>query len=115
MRSSCHGAVEMNLTGNHEVVGLIPGLAQWVGRRHGLDLAWLWLRRRPAAIALIRPIAWEHPYAVSAALKSYKKRERDTHVMCHDDFLSTIIKIVMIIILFTIISLRVNNQVCFQT
>ena len=25
-----HDAVEMNLTRNHEVVGLIPGLAQWV-------------------------------------------------------------------------------------
>ena len=29
-RSSCHGAVEMNLTRNHEVVGLIPCLVQWV-------------------------------------------------------------------------------------
>ena len=28
--SSCHGAVETNLTRNHGVVGLIPGLAQWV-------------------------------------------------------------------------------------
>ena len=27
--SSC-GAVETNLTRNHEVAGLIPGLAQWV-------------------------------------------------------------------------------------
>ena len=26
---SCHGAVETNLTRNHEVVGSIPGLAQW--------------------------------------------------------------------------------------
>ena len=29
-RSSCHGTVEMNLSGKHEVLGLIPGLAQWV-------------------------------------------------------------------------------------
>ena len=29
-RSSYHGAVETNLTRNHEVVGLIPGIAQWV-------------------------------------------------------------------------------------
>ena len=29
-QNSRHGAVEMNLTRNHEVVGLIPGLAQWV-------------------------------------------------------------------------------------
>ena len=28
--SSCHGAVEMNLTRNREFVGLIPVLAQWV-------------------------------------------------------------------------------------
>ena len=30
LRSSCCGAVETNLTKNHEVAGLIPGLAQWV-------------------------------------------------------------------------------------
>ena len=29
-RSSCRGAAEMHLTRNHEVEGLIPGLAQWV-------------------------------------------------------------------------------------
>ena len=28
--SSRHGSVEMILTRNHEVAGLIPGLAQWV-------------------------------------------------------------------------------------
>ena len=28
--SSCHSAAEMNLTRNHEVVGAIPGLTQWV-------------------------------------------------------------------------------------
>ena len=28
--SSCHGAVETNPTMNHEVVGLLPSLAQWV-------------------------------------------------------------------------------------
>ena len=28
--SSCHGTVETNLTGNHEVASSIPGLAQWV-------------------------------------------------------------------------------------
>ena len=40
-RSSCCGAAEMNPTRNYEVVGSIPGLAQWVkdlvSRRHGSD------------------------------------------------------------------------------
>ena len=30
LRHSHHGAAEMNLTDNHEVVSSIPGLAQWV-------------------------------------------------------------------------------------
>ena len=30
IQSSRCGAVKTNLTRNHEVVGLIPGLAQWV-------------------------------------------------------------------------------------
>ena len=29
-RSSHHGTEETNPTRNHEVVGLIPGLAQWI-------------------------------------------------------------------------------------
>ena len=28
--NSCHGAVQMNPTRNHEVTGSIPGLVQWV-------------------------------------------------------------------------------------
>ena len=30
VRSSCPGAAEANPTRNHEVAGLIPGIAQWV-------------------------------------------------------------------------------------
>ena len=43
-----------------------------VGCRHILDPAWLWCR--PAATALIRPPAWEPPYAMGAALKRGKKK-----------------------------------------
>ena len=61
-----------NPTSTHEEADLIPGLAQWVGwgssiaMRCGLDPALLW--HRPAAVTLIRPLAWEPPYATSAAL-----------------------------------------------
>ena len=44
-----------------------------VSRRCNLDLALLWLWYRPAATALIGPLAWEPLYAVSVALK--KKKE----------------------------------------
>ena len=38
-----------------------------VGHRGGSDQALLWLWRRPVATALIRPLAWEPPYAAGAA------------------------------------------------
>ena len=34
---------------------------------------WLWLRHRLAAIAPIRPLAWELPYATDVTLKKKKK------------------------------------------
>ena len=46
-----------------------------IGHRYGLDLALLWLWRRLVATALIRPLAWEPPCAVGAALKRPKKKK----------------------------------------
>ena len=40
--------------------------------RHSSDPALLWLWHRPAAVALIQPLAWEPPYAAGVALKSKK-------------------------------------------
>ena len=47
-----------------------------VGHRLGSDPTLLWLcrRPRPVATASIPPLAWEPPYAVSAALKKDEKR-----------------------------------------
>ena len=49
-----------------------------VGCRRGSDLVWLWLWRRPAALAPIRPLAWEPPYAEGVALKKEKKRKENS-------------------------------------
>ena len=37
-------------------------------------LPWLW--RRPAAVALIRPLAWEPPYATGMDLKGQKAKKK---------------------------------------
>ena len=60
-----------------------PGLNQWVkdviamscGVSRGCDSdhALLCLWSRPAAAALIRPLAWEPPFAAGAALKNKTK------------------------------------------
>ena len=48
-----------------------------VGHRLGSDLILLWLWCRPAAVAPIRPLAWEPPYATTAALKRQKKKKKE--------------------------------------
>ena len=43
-------------------------------------LLWLWCR--PAAVAMIQPLAWEPPYAAGAALKK-QKNHTYTHTCMH--------------------------------
>ena len=52
-------------------------MSRGVGRRHGSDLALLWLWHRPAATSLIRPLAWEPPYAVGVVLKRQKTKKKN--------------------------------------
>jgi len=58
--------------------GLRIGVAVSCGasRRHGLNLALLWLWYRPAAAAPIQPLAWEPPHAAGTALKRPKKEKK---------------------------------------
>ena len=70
-----------NPTSIHEDTCLIPALPQWFKDLVLLqavaqvsDLALLWLGCRPAAAALIQPLAWELPHATSADLKKKKRK-----------------------------------------
>ena len=48
-----------------------------VGRRCSLGPILLCLWYRPAATVLIRPLAWEPPYATGAALEKGKKKKKE--------------------------------------
>ena len=50
-----------------------------VGCRCGSDLALPWLWCNLAASALIRPLAWEPPYATGTGLKKKKRKETNSH------------------------------------
>ena len=49
-----------------------------MGCRRGSDPVLLWLSCRPAAVALIRPLAWESPYAAGVTLKRQKQKEESS-------------------------------------
>ena len=63
-----------------------------IDRRHGSDpvLPWLWCRL--AAIAPIRPLTWETPYAAGVALEKTKKKNfflnNGLFVRVHEDEMS---------------------------
>ena len=48
----------------------------------GSDPALLWLWRRPAATAPIRPLAWEPPCAMGAVLEKAKRPNKNNNKIC---------------------------------
>ena len=52
-----------------------------IGHRRGLDLVLLWLWFRPVAVAPIRPLAWDPPYATGIALKKKKKKKTFLNIL----------------------------------
>ena len=79
-----------NLTSVYKDMGSSPGLTQWVkdpvqpycgvDHRRSLDPMLLWLWCRPAAAALVQPLAWELRYAMGTALKTKKKKKKKKKV-----------------------------------
>ena len=59
-------------------MGLGSGIAMscGVGHRCSSDPLLLWLCYRPSAVAPVKPLAWELPYAVGMALKSKKRKKK---------------------------------------
>ena len=47
-----------------------------VGRRRGSDPSLLWLWRRLVDTTPIRPLPWDPPYAVGAALEKAKRQKK---------------------------------------
>ena len=52
-----------------------------VGRRRGSDPALLWLWRRLAAAAAIRPLVWERPCAAGVTLEKEKKKKISLQIL----------------------------------
>ena len=51
----------------------------------------LWLWRRPAAIAPIRPLAWQSPYAVGVALEKAKRQKTNKQTKNNTKFIARLI------------------------
>ena len=64
-----------------------------VGHRHGSDPALLWLWRRLAATAPIRPLPWEPPYAEGVAQEIAKKKTKKKKVVNSSSDLKDVVMI----------------------
>ena len=64
-----------------------------VSHRRGLDPMLLWLWCSMAAVAMIRPLAWELPYASGVALKNKKQnKQTKTYLTLSSQIFLTIVE-----------------------
>ena len=70
-----------------------------VGCRRGLDPMLLWLWRRLAAIAPIRPLAWEPPYAAKVAHEIAKRPKKKKGLCRYADLTYLLLLLVIFFIL----------------
>ena len=64
-----------------------------VGCRRGLDPVLLWLWRKPAAVAPIRPLAWEPPYAAGTAPEKAKRQKQNKQTKIISASINNFIKV----------------------
>jgi len=75
-------------------------------------LALLWLWSRPAAVAQIRPLVWEPPYAADVALKRKKNRDLSRSIclsVCLSVYLSVCLSIYLSYAIHCVIAMETFN------
>ena len=68
------GAMRLRVRSLASLSGLRTQCELWYRWKTKLNLALLWLW--PAAVAPIRPLAWEHPYTAGVTLKRQKEKKK---------------------------------------
>ena len=81
-----------------------------VSHRLGSDLALLWLEA--GSTALIRPLAWEPPYAVGVLLKrqKYKKRNCQNMISNTSSFFNTALNFMFIFFIMVEHKIETGNS-----
>ena len=72
-------------------------MSSGIGCRCVLDPLWLWLWCRLAAVAMIRPLAREVPYAIGVALKKQTNKQNKLGENYNNLFCSVVMSISVVV------------------